>query len=227
MKSADASPDLPAIAELSRRRAPLVTPQALAWHRDALWISSRDESRLCGLDPRAWTAFEETPAPGVPWGAVSTGDALCVVVGEGAESDRYLRRYTPNRGWDETWRVALPDLTGSYLGFDGEHLHVSQWYNHRILRLDAAGSILREIAVGAEICGQAFAGDHLYVLLGTEQDGESWRIARLDPREENPRAEDLARVPFACRSLAWDGERFWTNHRAANETVSFALPGGG
>ncbi len=221
----NASANLSPITELSRRPAPLVTPQALAWHGGALWIGSREQRRLCGLDPHAWTAFEEGAAPGIPWGAVSTGDALCVVSGEGADDDRHLRRYVPGRGWDPSWRVALPDFTGSYVSFDGEHVHVSQWYKHRVLRLDAEGGILREIAIGAEVCGHAFVGGILHVLRGTEQDGESWWIARLDPREETPRAENLARVPFACRSLAWDGERFWTNHRAANEIVSFALPG--
>jgi hypothetical protein len=50
-------------------------------------------------------------------------------------------------------------------------------------------------------------------------------MARLDPREETPRIEDLARVPFQCRSLAFDGESFWTNHREAHEIISFARPG--
>jgi putative membrane-bound dehydrogenase-like protein len=53
---------------------------------------------------------------------------------------------------------------------------------------------------------------------------EAWRIARLDPSQETPAVEDLADVPFACRSLTFDGENFWTNHRAANETISFTLP---
>ena len=46
----------------------------------------------------------------------------------------------------------------------------------------------------------------------------------MDPREESRKVEDLARVPFACRSLTFDGANFWTNHRAGNEIVSFALP---
>ena len=66
--------------------------------------------------------------------------------------------------------------------------------------------------------------DLIYVLRGTEQNGESWTIARLDPRQETPELEDIAIVPFACRSLTFDGEHFWTNHRAANEVISFALP---
>jgi len=32
---------------------------------------------------------------------------------------------------------------------------------------------------------------------------------------------DLARIPFAARALAFDGSRFWTNHREANEIVAF------
>jgi hypothetical protein len=47
----------------------------------------------------------------------------------------------------------------------------------------------------------------------------------LDPRQAQPKIEEIARVPFACRSLTFDGAAFWTNHRAANEIVSFALPG--
>ena len=101
---------------------------------------------------------------------------------------------------------------------------MSQWYKHRILKLDAKGNILRAINVGAEISGHTFVDGMIYVLRGTEQNGESWTIARLDLRQETPEVKELATVPFACRSLTFDGEHFWSNHRAANEIVSFALP---
>jgi len=64
----------------------------------------------------------------------------------------------------------------------------------------------------------------IYVLRGTEQNGESWTIARFDLREGKPEVKDIAVVLFACRSLTFDGANFWSNHRAANEIVSFALP---
>ena len=88
----------------------------------------------------------------------------------------------------------------------------------------------RTINVGAEICGHTFADGKLYVLRGQENKdvpgkAEEWRIARLDPAEPTPPVEDLATIPFAARSLTFDGEKFWSNHRAANETVSFVLPG--
>ena len=63
------------------------------------------------------------------------------------------------------------------------------------------------------------------MLRGTEQNGESWTIARLDPREEKPEVKDIAVVPFACRSLTFDGANFWSNHRAANEIVSIRVAG--
>ncbi len=216
--------NLPAIVELSRQPSPTVTPQALAWHEGVLWLGSRDARRFYGVDAETWTVMEEAVTPGIPWAAVSAMEAIYLTTGEGPEDDRYLRRYIPGRGFDESYRIALPEFTGSYLSFDGQSLYLSQWYKHRILQLDAGGEVLREIKVGAEICGHVFVDGHLYVLRGTEQDGENWHLARLDVREATPHVEDLARVPFTCRSLTFDGSRFWTNHRAANETVSFSLP---
>jgi hypothetical protein len=214
---------LPAISERRRLPAPAPTPQALAWHGGKLWMASRDLRRIYGIDVNTWTVFEEIEAPGIPWAAVSTGKDIWFTIGEGPEDDRYLRRYLPGKGFSETERIACPEFTGSYLSYDGSHLYLSQWYKHRILKLDAGGNILRVIDIGLEICGHVFVDGLIYVLRGTEQGNEEWRIARLDPPDEMPGIEDLAQVPFPCRSLAFDGESFWTNHRAANEIISFPL----
>ncbi len=179
---------------------------------------------MYGIHADDWTVFEETAVPGIPWAAASGGDTLYFTSGEGAEDDRYIRRYIPGVGFDEVYRVAVPDYTGSYLSHDDGSFYVSQWYKHRVLQLDLNGNLLRTVGIGAEISGHTFAGGDFYVLRGTEQDGESWHIARVDLAAETPQAVDIARVPFACRSLAFDGSRFWTNHRAQNETVSFSLP---
>lgn len=216
---------LPSIRDQRRLPSPAPTPQALAWHDDALWIGSRDLRRVYGIDVKKWAVFEETEAPGIPWAAVSTNGAIRFTIGEGADDDRYLRRFVSGTGFSEAERIACPEFTGSYLSYDGDHLYLSQWYRQRLLKLDASGNILRVIDVGAEICGHAFVDGLIYVLRGTEQGNEDWRIARLDPRHETPTVEDLAQVLFKCRSLTFDGAHFWTNHRAANEIVSFALPG--
>lgn len=188
-----------------------------------LWMGSRDLRRVYQIDVATWTVVRETEAPGIPWAAVPTGDVLRFTLGEGPEDDRYLRSFDPAGGFGED-RIACPELTGSYLSFDGTNLHLSQWYKHRILKLDAGGNTLRVIDVGAEICGHVFVDGTIYLLRGVETPNEDWRIARLDPRQETPEVTDLAIVPFACRSLTFDGVNFWTNHRAANEIVSFALP---
>ena len=213
----------PQIIERRRLASPAITPQALAWHSNALWMGSRDLRRIYKIDTEKWTIVHETDAPGIPWAAVSMGDVLRFTIGEGPDDDRYLRSYDPANGFGED-RIACPEFTGSYLSFDGEHLYLSQWYKQRILKLDASGNILRVIDVGAEICGHVFVDGSIYVLRGVEKPNEDWFIARLDPQQETPDVKDIARVPFACRSLTYDGANFWTNHRAANEIVSFALP---
>ena len=213
----------PEIIERRRLPSPAVTPQALAWDGKQLWMGSRDLRRIYKIDIQTWTLLAEKEAPGIPWAAVATNGSLRFTIGEGPDDDRYLRSYDPAKGFGED-RIACPEFTGSYLSYDGDHLYLSQWYKHRILKLDATGKTLRVIDVGAEICGHVFVDGLIYVLRGQEQPNEDWRIARLDPRQETPEVNDLAVVPFACRSLTFDGEHFWANHRAAAEVVSFALP---
>jgi outer membrane protein assembly factor BamB len=213
----------PEIIETRRFSSPARTPQALAWAGNVLWMGSRDLRRIYAIDPEKGTVVEERQAPGIPWAAVSTNGTLRFTIGEGPDDDRYIRTYDSASGFGED-RIACPEFTGSYLSFDGDHLYLSQWYKHRILKLDASGNVLRIIEVGAEICGHAFVDGSIYVLRGKEQPNEDWRIARLDPRQETPEVEEIAVVPFASRSLTFDGEHFWSNYRAANEIVSFTLP---
>jgi hypothetical protein len=214
---------LPTVVEQGRFPSPAPTPQALAWDGNKLWMGSRDLRRIYAIDPKEWKVLEEKEPPGIPWAAVATNGALWFTIGEGPNDDRYIRRFTSGTGFSEEGKITCPEFTGSYLSYDGESLYLSQWYEHRILKLEANGDITRVIDIGAEVSGHAFVDGMIYVLRGTEQDGESWTIARLDPREEKPVVKDVAIMPFACRSLTFDGEHFWSNHRAANEIVSFAL----
>jgi hypothetical protein len=217
-----------AIAKIRRHSSPTITPQALAWDRDHLWVSSRDLGTLYKIDVETWKIVDEVDPPGIVWAAVSSGNGkMCFTIGKGLNDDRYIYRYVPDKGF--TKMFACPDFTGSFLSFDGEHLHMSQWYEEQILKFDDRGNILRKIEVGAEICGHTFVDDTLYVLRGRENKdqpykSEEWCIARLDPKEDMPQVEDLAAVPFAARSLTFAVDHFWSNHRAANETISFSLP---
>jgi hypothetical protein len=215
---------LPTIIERGRFPSPAPAPQALAWDGNKLWMGSRDLRRIYVIDPKKWEVLAEKEPPGIPWAAVATNGTLRFTIGEGPNDDRYIRRFVPDVGFSEADKIACPEFTGSYLSYDGENLYLSQWYKHRVLKLDANGNIVRAIDVDAEVSGHVFVDRMVYVLRGTEQNGERWTIARLNPREEKPEVKDIATVPFACRSLTFDDANFWSNHRAANEIVSFALP---
>jgi hypothetical protein len=235
---------LPTVKERKRFRSPTVTPQALAWDGKQLWMSSRDLGFLYKLNADGSKIVEEVDPPGVVWGAVATNGAMHVTIGKGTEDNRYVYRYDPKKGFSQLF--ACPDFTGSYLSYDGKNLYMSQWYEQRILKFDKKGAVVGKIDIGAEICGHTFADGTLYVLRGTENvprppyaggrptperfksgaepGEEQWWIARLDLREKSPEVVDVAKVPFAARSLTFDGKNFWSNHRAANETISFSLP---
>lgn len=212
------------IIETRRLPSPAPTPQALAWDgkKKVLWMGSRDLRRIYAIAPENWTVLEEIEPPGIPWAAVAINGEVRFTIGEGVDDDRYVYRYTTDRGFSKMF--ACPEFTGSYISFDGRNLCLSQWYKHRILKFDEKGNITGQIDVGAEICGHAFVYGSLYVLRGQEQPNEDWRIARVDTRENTPKIEDVAVVPFACRSLTFDGKLFWTNYRAKDTIISFGLP---
>ena len=219
--------NMPNIIEHKRFASPIVTPQALTWDGADLWMSSRDLGTLYKVNVHTCKVIEEIDPPGVVWAGVSLGQGeMRFTIGKGLNDDRYVYRYAPDRGFVKLF--ACPDLTGSYLSFDGEHLYFSQWYKGDVHQFEDSGKILRTINVGAEICGHTFVDDTLYVIRGRENKdvpgkSEEWRIARLSPRDL-AQIEDVAAIPFASRSLTFDSEHFWSNHRAANETICFTLP---
>jgi len=219
--------DISEITGQKRFQSPVVTPQALAWDGKQLWVSSRDLGTLYKIDIDMWKVVEEIDPPGVVWAGVSLGDSeMRFTIGKGLNDDRYVYRYAPDKGFTKLF--ACPDFTGSYVSFDGEHLYFSQWYKGDVHQVEDSGKIQRTINVSTEICGHAFVDRTLYVIRGRENKdvpgkSEEWRLARLDPHD-GARVEDVAAIPFASRSLSFDGKHFWSNHRAANEIVAFSLP---
>jgi hypothetical protein len=225
--------ELPTVVEQKRFESPAPAPQALTVFEGKLWMGSRDLRRLYQLDLVTGKVRSEQECPGTPWAAVTTSGSMRFTIGEGADDDRYVTEYAERfasgdssaRGQDGLpARFACPDFTGSYLSWDGSNLYLSQWYKHRILQFDRDGQIARSVDIDGEVSGHAYVNGKIYVLRGTEQNGEKWRIGQFDPTDDRPTVKDIARVPFACRSLTFDGTNFWSNHRAANAIISFALP---
>ncbi len=214
---------IPSVTEFARRPSPASKPQSLAFDGTTLWMGSRETRRLYAIDPVSWRAREEAEMPGVPWGMTWARDALVVIYGVGEDDDRVVQRYVPGSGFDGE-PVRAPDGTGSQLGWDGDVLTISQWYNRRVLGVDASGAVIRAFDVPHGVCAQTVVDGRFYlVTTDDEETGEYW-ITRVDARGERPHVDDLAVVPFPARALAFDGERFWTNHREADEIVAFTLP---
>jgi hypothetical protein len=152
--------------------------------------------------------------------AVGSSD-LRVLCGETEEDNRIIRKCNPNIGVNTTYALPCPEDTGSQLGFDGQHLYVSQWYNQRVLKLDDAGNVLETIPSPHQICGQVILNGYLYLMTTDDESTTDYFLTRINLATKA--AEDIAQVPFQARALAHDGTHFWTNHREAHETVCFSV----
>ena len=129
------------ITVLDQFTAPCQRPQALGYDGGKLWISSVADNHLYALDLGTGDVEDAGACPGKPWGLAVVADALRVLCGETAEDLRMIRSFVPGVGFmgDPT---PSPDDTGSQLSFDGKRLHVSQWYNKKLLRLAPGGAVL-------------------------------------------------------------------------------------
>jgi hypothetical protein len=209
------------ITELQRLASPAPKPQSLAWDGATLWMGSRATKTIYSIQPATWSVTSETAAPGTPWGMTAAGSELRVLCGETAEDHRVIRRFVPGVGFDATWAQPCPDDTGSQLGFFGGKLHVSQWYPKKVLTLSVDGKVERVIQLSRGICGQVWVDGLIYLITTDAEETNEYWLTRVDPRPATPVIEDVAHVPFQARALAWDGAKFWTNHREQNQIVAF------
>jgi hypothetical protein len=200
--------------------SPAPRPQSIAFDGEKLWMGSIETSRLYAIDPRQWTLIEEDKAPGKPWGMTVVGDELRVICGEGEDDDRIVRRFLPGHGFKNQGSFRCPDGTGSQLSYDGTWLYVSQWYNRRLLALDDLGNVTRRIDVPHQICGQCYVDGSFYLVTTDDEETGEYFLTKVAANGATT-SEDLARIPFAARALAYDGSQFWTNHREANQIVAF------
>ncbi|MBV9719427.1 MAG: hypothetical protein JOZ77_08905 [Candidatus Eremiobacteraeota bacterium] len=206
--------------ELTRRPSPAPRPHPLAYVRDLLWIGSWETDRLYALDPESWNVRQEIEAPGRPYGITAMGDELRVVIAH-EEDNRYLYRVNPTRGFDLASKTPCPDFTGSFLAADGSALYLGQMSYQRLLVLNGAMSVEREIALPTRCAGFAFASDDRLYMISGDDELENLQFGRLDLSGEEPRFDAIRALPDEARSLAYDGARWWTCLRDANEIASF------
>jgi hypothetical protein len=187
-------------------------------------MGSRETKRIYAIDPTSWTVTWETTAPGTPWGMAVVESELRVLCGETSDDNRIIRRCVPGQGFDKEFALPCPDDCGSHLSFDGQKLHLSQWYPKKLLTLGNDGTVERVISVPHGICGQVYVDGCFYLATTDAEESTDYWLTRVDPRPAQLKIEDLVRIPFAARALAFDGKSFWTNHREQNQIVSFARP---
>ncbi len=211
------------VKEALRLPSPAPRPQSIAFDGEKLWMGSIETSRLYAINPTQWTLVEEDRAPGKPWGMTVVGDELRVICGEGDDDVRTIRRFVPGHGFKNQDAIGCPDDTGSQLSYDGTWLYVSQWYNKRLLGIDEQGRVLKTIDLPRGVCGQTYVDGTFYVLNTDDEESADYFLTRVSVDSGTPRYEDLARVPFAARGLAYDGSRYWTNHREYNQIVAFTV----
>ena len=212
------------IQELQRRSSPAPKPQSLAWDGTTLWMGSRETHHIYEINPESWAVGWETAAPGTPYGMTVVGAELRVLCSETPADHRIIRRCVPGQGFDHNFAIPCPDDTGSQLGYDGQRLHVSQWYPKKVLALDAEGKVERTIGVAHGICGQVFVDGFIYLVTTDAEATTDYWLTRVDLRPATPRIDDIAHIPFAARALTFDGRCFWTNHREQDQIVAFARP---
>lgn len=211
------------IVEVQRRTAPFPKPQALYVDGHTLWVSSRTTKRLYALDRDSFSVTWETAVPDgtTPWGVTKVGADLFTVCGTdaGEVDDRTIQRVVPRYGFDPDFRWACPEGMGSHLSHTGAALVLSQWYPQKLVLFDAGGVPVRVIEVGHDVVGHCFAEGAFFLATTEAEESDDYFLTRLDP--VTGRKEQLARIGFSARALAFDGTHFWTNHREADQIVCF------
>ncbi len=208
------------IVELESRVAVSPEPHSVATDGNTIWVASRATRKIDAIDAKSWQKTGEIDPPGMPWGMTYAGGALVMTCGEPPDDNRFVRRYAEGRFDDG---VPCPEDTGSHLAVHGGKVLLAQWYNKQLLRLDGEGRTIQAYSSPHGIAGVAVADGCAYLVTTDDEDeGEYW-LTRIDLATGV--AEDVAGIPFRARGLAWDGDRFWTNHREADRTVAFRLPG--
>ena len=193
----------------------------MATDGETVWIGSRATRRIDVMHGPTWRKTGEIIPPGMPWG-MSFGDGTLVMTcGETDDDARRLRRFVPGSGFKDGY-IACPDDTGSHLAVYDARILLGQWYNKALHHLDDSGAVMKTYAAPHGVAGVAVVDDSAYILGTDDEDAGAYWISRLSLADGS--SSDVAIVPFHARSLAWDGSRFWTNHREADRTVTFRLP---
>jgi hypothetical protein len=214
------------MTSLTRYPSPVQGPQGLAWDGESMWVTSAANGRLYALDPETWNILREFAPPYESLGVTCAGSDFRLILAPeidkpDLESDRrYVYSFTPDTGFTECF--PCPDFSGSFLAYASGTLYLSQAWDKKVIELNAAGAPVCEVRLERRPVGMTIVDGAFYLATVDEDWGEG-QLQRLGVDAPASTIETLLSFPFKPRSVAYDGERFWTADRNNHAIVSFTL----
>lgn len=209
-----------------RYSLPLQGPQGLAWDGESMWLTSAANGRLYSLDPQTWEIRREFIPPHESLGVTYAGSGFRLVLAPAIDEPdlerdrRYVYSFTPDAGF--TACFPCPNFSGSFLAYADGTLYLSQAWDKRLIELNEDGSPARQIQLQRRPVGMTIVDGAFYVAT-VDDDWVEGRLQRLRLDADASSIETLQSFPFKPRSVAYDGDRFWTADRSNHAIVSFTL----
>ena len=211
---------------LVRYPSPVQGPQGLAWDGESMWVTSAANGRLYQVDAKTWSVRHEYVPAHESLGVTYTGSDFRLVLAPAIDEPdlerdhRYVYSFAPDLGFTECF--PCPDFSGSFLAYADETLYISQAWDKKVIEVDATGAAVSEIRLERRPVGMTILNGAFY-LATVDEDWVEGRLQRLGVGAPASSIETLRSFPFKPRSVAYDGERFWTADRNNHAIVSFTL----
>ena len=211
---------------LIRYPSPVQGPQGLAWDGEMMWVTSAANGHLYALDLQTWKIRQEYAPPYEALGVTYIGAGFRLILAPAIEAPdlerdhRYVYSFTPEDGFAECF--ACPDFSGSFLAYANETLYLSQAWDKKLIELDDTGAAVREVQLERRPVGMTIV-DGAFYLATVDDDWVDGQLQRLGLNAPASAIQTLRPFLFKPRSVAYDGERFWTADRNNHAIVSFTL----
>ncbi len=211
---------------LIRYSSPLQGPQGLAWDGQSMWLTSAANGRLYALDPKTWNIQSEFVPPHQSLGVTYTGSDFRLILAPAIDEPdlerdrRYVYSFAPDTAFSECF--PCPAFSGSFLAYANGTLYLSQAWDKKLIELNEGGAPVREVQLQRRPVGMTIV-DGAYYLATVDDDWIDGQLQRLSVDAAASSIETLRSFPFKPRSVAYDGERFWTADRNNHAIVSFTL----
>jgi hypothetical protein len=198
----------------------------LAWDGASMWLTSAANGRLYRIDPGTWNVRHEFVPPHESLGLTYSGSDFRLILAPAIDEPdlerdrRYVYSFTPDAGFTECF--PCPDFSGSFLAYANGTLYLSQAWDKKLIELNETGAPVREVQLERRPVGMTIV-DGAFYLATVDEDWADGQLQRLTVGAPASSIETLRSFSFKPRSVAYDGERFWTADRNHHAIVSFTL----